>query len=354
MSRTAVVFSPKYYRHNSGRGHPESARRLRLIVSELNKGELSKSKSWQYVRPQKACMKEVELIHDKNYIRKVEKICRFGGGVLDSGDTVVSRESFEVALYAVGGALKAVNLIVENQFQNGFALVRPPGHHAEKCAARGFCIFNNVAIAAEYLLRKFKLKRILILDVDAHHGNGTQKAFYETDKVLYISLHEDPHEFPETGFIHEIGRGEGIGYTVNVPFPFGTGDQVYMKTLNEIMLPIMRQYKPQFVLLSAGFDGHYRDPVGSLSLSTRCYSEVYELVLKSASQICDGRLVSVLEGGYSRRFLGKIAASTIAKMSGSPYVLSDSVPPIKKHVTVQGEKIIDEVKKVQKRFWNID
>jgi acetoin utilization deacetylase AcuC-like enzyme len=354
MSKTAVIFSPIYYRHNTGRNHPESAKRLGAIVNELKRGKLSKSKNWQFVAPEKACIEDVELVHDIEYIRFVDTFCKAGGGLLDLEDTIASPESFEVALYAVGGTLKAVNLVMEKKFENAFALVRPPGHHAEKFRTFGFCIFNNVAIAARYLLKKFSLERILILDLDAHHGNGIQETFYETNKVLYMSLHQDPRAFPGTGFVDEIGEGEGLGYNVNIPFPFRTGDQIYLKAIKEIVTPIIYQYKPQFMLVSAGLDGHYADPVARLFLSTYCYQEIYETIVNLASEICDGRLVSVLEGGYSLKFVGKIAAAAIAKMTRVLYIIDDKVPATSERSRRQGEKVIKDVKEVQRVFWNID
>jgi acetoin utilization deacetylase AcuC-like enzyme len=354
VSTTGVIFSPVYYRHNPGRGHPESARRLRAIVRELKKSKLQGVGNWQFVKPEKARLKDVELVHGLEYIEFVESMCKSGGGLLDmEGDTVASPESFDVALYAIGGTLKAVNLVMKEKFQNAFALVRPPGHHAGKYSARGFCIFNNIVIAAKYLLKEFELKRILILDIDAHHGNGTQEIFYETNKVLYMSLHEDPREFPRKGFIDEIGEGEGLGYNVNVPLPFRTGDQIYLKAINEIVKPIINQYKPQFILVSAGLDGHYTDPVGSLLLSALCYQEAYETIFNAASEMCEGKLVSVLEGGYSLKFVGKLAVTAVAKMSGAIYSVEDKVPMTRKRIIEQGEKVIKEVKHVQKAFWNV-
>jgi len=352
VNNTAVIFSSKYYLHNTGRSHPESAERLRVIINELE-NKLLGGENWSFVEPEKARIEDVELIHDSEYIRLVEAVCKSGGGLLDLGDTVVSPQSFEVALYAAGGALKTVNLVMEKKFRNAFAVVRPPGHHAEKYCASGFCIFNNIAIAVAYLLKNFKLERILILDIDAHHGNGTQETFYETNKVLYISLHQDPRGFPGTGFVDQVGRDNGLGYNVNVPFPFGTCDQTYLKAINEIVKPIITQYKPQFILVSAGFDGHYADPVASLSLSALCYQEVYETIVKLASDVCEGRLVSVLEGGYSLNFIRKIAAAAIAKMSETPYNVSDKVPIANERVRKQGEKVIEEVKEFQKAFWNM-
>jgi acetoin utilization deacetylase AcuC-like enzyme len=348
-----VIFSPEYYQHNPGKRHPESAARLRAIISELREGQLSKSNNWEFVEPEKASVKDVELIHDIGYIRHARMVCKSGGGLLDSGDTVVSPESFEVALLAAGGALKAVDLVMEQQFGNAFALVRPPGHHAEEFRGLGFCIFNNVAIAAEHLLRKFKLRRILVLDIDAHHGNGTQEAFYGADKVLYISLHEDPRDFPGTGFTDEIGEGEGRGYNVNMPLPFHTDDQMYLRAVREIVVPIASQYKPQFILVSAGFDGHHSDPVGSLSLSALCYGKVYATIVDLASGTCNGRLVSVLEGGYNLKSVGRIVASAIAKTSGNSYAINERVAASQRHVRVEAEKVLREVKKVQRDFWDI-
>lgn len=354
MTETAVIFSLKYYEHNPGRNHPESAQRLHAIVNELKRGKLSRSRSWQLIEPREACIEDVELIHDSEYVKYVETVCKSGGGLLDSGDTVASPGSFEVALCAVGGTIKAVNLVMEKTFENAFALVRPPGHHAEKFRAYGFCIFNNIAIAAEYLLKEFRLKRILILDIDAHHGNGTQEAFYKTDKVLYMSLHQDPRAFPGTGFIDEIGEGKGLGYNVNVSLPYRTGDQVYLRAVKEIVTPVIHQYRPQFMLISAGLDGHYMDPIADLSLSALCYKEVYKILVGLASEICEGRLVSVLEGGYNTNSIGKIASTVIGEMSRTLYTMDDKVPVTSRHVRRRGENVLRNVKEIQKAFWNID
>jgi len=353
MSRTAVVFSPKYYEHNPGRKHPESATRLRAIVNELKTGQLSKSSNWQFEQPRKAGVRELTKVHDAEYVNQVQALCKCGGGLLDSGDTVVSPESYDVALYAVGGTLKAVDLVMSRKFVNAFVAVRPPGHHAERTRGLGFCLFNNVAIAAQHLLGRYGLKRVLILDLDVHHGNGTQSIFYKTDKVLYISLHEDPTEFPGTGFVHEAGEAAGLGFNVNVPLPFLTSDCVYLKAMEEIAVPIAAQYRPQFILVSAGFDAHYADPVGSLSLSALCYKKIFSTLTDLAAGVPSGRMVEVLEGGYGTRFIGKIAASAIAEMSRSKYALHDRVLTESRQVRVRGEQIIKEVKEVQRGFWNL-
>jgi len=254
---------------------------------------------------------------------------------------------------AVGGAMKAVNLVMARKFQNSFAFVRPPGHHAGPYYAMGFCVFNNVAIAASYLLRDFNLDRILILDIDAHHGNGTQEIFYETNNVLYISLHQDPTTFPSTGFADEVGKKDGLGYTVNIPFPFHVDDHIYLQAVNQIVVPIVEQYKPQFILVSVGFDPHYTDPVAELSLSAFGFLEIFTRALDLASQFSMGKLVAVLEGGYSLSFLGKMATAVVAKMAGVSYNIQDERPVANSRIRKRALKTIEDVKKIQSSFWDL-
>lgn len=353
MQKTAIVYTRKYLNHKSGHGHPESPKRLKRIMKELHNSGLLESGKCSLVEPEPAKIEDVELVHDSDYIRLVKKVSEHGGGVLDLGDTVVSAKSFDTALLAVGGAINAVNLAMKRKFQNAFALVRPPGHHAGPYYAMGFCLFNNISIAATYLLKNFSLDRVLILDVDTHHGNGTQEIFYETDKVLYVSLHEDPMGFPGTGFADEAGNDEGLGYTVNIPLPFQSDDQIYLEAVNQIVLPIVRQYKPQFILVSAGFDGHYTDPIGELSLSTFSYAETFERILALASQLCDGKTVAVLEGGYSQGFLGTMTSAVVAKMSDMPYSIQDRRSTAPLRIRKRAEETLNEVKNIQSCFWNL-
>jgi len=306
MKKTAVIYTPKYLNHNPGRNHPESPERLKVIMKELDHSGLFKTGQCSLVEPESASVEDLKQVHEPDHITLAKQCCASGGGLLDIGDTVVCPESFEVALLAVGGAMKAADLVMTREFQNSFAFVRPPGHHAGPYYAMGFCIFNNVAIAASYLLRNFDLDRILILDIDAHHGNGTQEIFYETNNVLYISLHQDPTTFPSTGFADEVGKEDGLGYTVNIPFPFHVDDQIYLQAVNQIVVPIIQQYKPQFILVSVGFDTHYTDPVAELSLSAFGFLETFARALDLASQFSMGKLVAVLEGGYSPSFLGRM------------------------------------------------
>ena len=353
MPKTAVLYTPKYLNHNAGPHHPESPKRLKAIMKELNRSGLFETGRCSLIEPKRASIDDLKLIHKSDYIQLVEKCSASGGGLLDLGDTTVSPKSFETALFAVGGALEAVNLVMAGRFKKAFALVRPPGHHAGPYYAMGFCIFNNVAIAATHLLKQFNIQRVLILDIDAHHGNGTQEIFYATNRVLYISLHQDPTGFPGTGFTDETGKGKGLGYTVNIPFPFRIDDQMYLKAINQIVVPIAQQYKPQFILVSVGFDGHYTDPVAGLSLSASCYLKTFSHVLSLASQFCKGKLVAILEGGYSLNYIGKIATAIIAKMAGVPYIFQDKPPVASAKVKEQAEKIIREVGSIQSSFWDL-
>jgi acetoin utilization deacetylase AcuC-like enzyme len=353
MMKTAVIYSPKYLRHKTGPHHPEVPSRLRVINRELNKSGILENERCTLVEPEIATINSLQLVHDIDYIQQIKQFCRCGGGQLDKEDTVVSRESYEVARLAAGGTVKAADLVMTGKYRNAFAFVRPPGHHAGPDYPMGFCVFNNVAVSAAYLLEKFSLDRVLILDVDAHHGNGTQEIFYRSNRVLYVSLHEDPIEFPLTGFADEVGEDEGLGYTVNVPLPYGTADRTYIRAFNEVVAPIINQYKPQFILVSTGFDAHYADPVGNLYLSTFSYAKIFDAILEAASKFCQGKVVAVLEGGYSLRFLGRMACAVTARFAGIPYVIHDRHRGAGVKIRKKEEKAIAQVKKIQAPFWNI-
>ncbi len=355
MRDTAIVYSQKFLNHNSGHGHPESPRRLQSIMDGIKESELLKKESCVLISPKPASIETLESVHNSSYIEHIRQLSESGGGIIDEETkTVVSRKSFEVAELAVGGVLTAINKVMSLDFRNGFVLSRPPGHHAGLDYGLGFCLFNNVAVGAKYLLNNFGLHRILILDIDSHHGNGTQQIFYNTKKVLYISLHEDPTEFPETGFTNETGHGEGLGYTVNVPFPYRTGDAVYWKAIKTIVVPIVNQFKPQFILVSAGFDGHYRDYIGELSLSSKIYEMVFNAILNLAKNTCEGKLVAVLEGGYCLSVLRKVVPSIISQMAGHKTNLHDRHPILDLKTQNQAEKVLKKVKRIQSKFWNLN
>ncbi|MEM2914493.1 MAG: histone deacetylase [Candidatus Bathyarchaeia archaeon] len=352
MRNTAIVYTQRFLSHNPGYFHPESPLRLYSIMKGIEELGVLKRKNCLLLDSEPASIETLESVHSLRYINYVRQISEAGGGTIDEEtETVLSRESFDVARLAAGGVLRAINKVMSQDFQNSFVLSRPPGHHAGSNYGLGFCIFNNVAIGAKYLLDDFGLRKILILDIDSHHGNGTQQIFYKTKKVLYISLHEDPTNFPQTGFYNETGHGEGLGYTVNVPFPYGTGDSVYWGAIKTIVAPIVNQFEPQFILMSAGFDGHYRDNIGELSLSSQIYSFIFRTVIDWANNICEGRFVAVLEGGYCQKVLRKIVPSIISEMASHKTNLHDKPPILDLETQKRAEKILKMVKRIQSKFW---
>ncbi len=352
--KTAIMYSPMFLRHDTGPNHPETPSRLRVIMDELNGSRLLKTGECGIVTPKPAKRQDLELVHEADYIELVKKTCLQGGGLLDLSDTVVSRKSYDAAVLAVGAVIDAVDMVNTRKVQNAFALVRPPGHHAGPYYALGFCLFNNAALGAAHLLNRLNYDRVLVLDIDAHHGNGTQEIFYDTNRVLYMSLHEDPTDFPGTGFADEIGEAQGRGYTVNIPFPLRVDNRIYLEAFNKIVLPIIEQYRPQFMLVSAGFDGHYTDPVAELGLSLQGYSYMFSRILTHASQFCEGKVVVTLEGGYSLSFLGKMVTSAIAKMAGIKYdAMKDIGPMADAKTRKNAEQIIKNVKRIQSLFWRL-
>jgi len=353
LDKTCILISPRYMDHDPGPSHPENPRRMRAIEGELKKSNILNEKSCCFTEPEPASIEDLKLIHEEDYVRLVERVCASGGGTLDLGDTVVSTKSFDVARLAAGGALKAVEKVMKGECRNAFALVRPPGHHAGPYYGMGFCIFNNVALAAAHLLTNLDLKRVVILDIDAHHGNGTQEIFYETSKVLYISLHQDPRDFPGTGFADETGKGDGLGYTVNIPLPFQTGDSAYWRAIKELAIPIVCQYEPEFILISAGFDGYYGDTVASLSLSASIYPRIFDTITSLAHELCYDRVAAILEGGYRLAFLGKAAVAAVARMAGLKYEVSDDGPPLNLEAQRAAEKIIETVRSIHSSFWSL-
>ncbi len=238
-------------------------------------------------------------VHAPNYIEEFRYACAHGAEFVDSPECPVVRQTFEVALLAVGGVMEAVDAVMTERLRNAFCAVRPPGHHAERSHAMGFCFFNNVAIAAEYLRAKYELERVVILDWDVHHGNGTQHHFEGDPNVLYVSIHQDPRTlFPGTGWAHEVGVGEGVGATLNVPMMPASGDREYRQAFESKILPAISAFRPDFVLISAGFDAHREDPLSHIMLSTECFGWMTVRIRELSDAVCDGRLVSVLEGGY--------------------------------------------------------
>ena len=296
------IYSDAYLKHDTGSGHVERPERLTSIMDHLKQKNLY-SKLIQ-ISPTPAPLESVLWIHTSDYVEKVQKICQTGKGYVDTADVPVSRDSYSAALLAAGGTLAAVDAVLSGKVKNAFCAVRPPGHHALKDQAMGFCIFNNVAIAARHIQKKHHLNKVLIVDWDVHHGNGTQAAFYEDPTVFYFSVHQSP-AYPNSGFSNETGVGKGTGFTLNVPLPPGSGDAEYKRVFVEKLKPAAAAFKPDFVLISAGFDASKGDLLGRMNVTPQGYGELTRIVKEIADQYCKGRLVSILEGGYNLDALAK-------------------------------------------------
>ncbi len=312
---TAYVYDPVYLEHGTP-GHPESSQRLKRIMEHLGESGML-----QRLRPlvaRDATLEEISLIHLPSYVSRVRETAASGGGWLDA-DTYVGERSFAAAVRAAGGVLRLVDAVLCGEVDSGFALVRPPGHHALPERGMGFCLFNNVAIAARHALQKRDLERVLIVDFDLHHGNGTQAAFYDDPRVLYFSTHQYPY-YPGSGHWQEAGTGAGQGYTVNVPLPAGVGDCGYGQVFDEILLPVARRFQPQLILVSAGYDAHWSDPLGMMLLSVSGYAQLVSTLTSLAKECCKGRLAFALEGGYDPRALALGVEATFAVLLGDEKV----------------------------------
>lgn len=324
--KVGLVYNPIYLEHDTG-SHVENASRLREIMSLLEKEKVLSQ--LVAMEPRQATPEELRLVHTREHIAQVEAICQRGGGWLDA-DTVTSPDSYRVALYAAGGVIAAVEAVMTGKVNSAFALVRPPGHHATPTRAMGFCLFNNIAIAARVALKDFKLSRVLIVDYDVHHGNGTQDAFYSDPRVLYFSTHEYPF-YPGTGAVEESGEGEGKGTTVNVPLPAGCGDKEFLRVYEEILVPVARRFQPQLILVSAGYDAHWADNLAMMQLSVKGYGGIVRLVKGLADELCQGRLVFALEGGYYLPALAASVRATLDVLLGKSEVVDPLGPAQTRH-----------------------
>ncbi len=311
---TAFIYDPIFLNHDTGTGHPERSQRLTAAY------DLISSQAWfnslHKLNPKKAELDWVREIHDSAYIDRVAQACEQGSRHLDTPDVSICRASYDVALNAVGGVLAVADEVMANKVDNGFAMIRPPGHHAEVNLAMGFCLFNSIAIAARYLQKKYGLERIVILDWDVHHGNGTQHIFEQDSSVFYISVHQFPH-YPGTGALAEIGIDEGQGATLNCPMSPGLGDEHYRQAFKEIIQPRAKMFAPDAVLISAGFDAHKADPLGEINLETQSYVWMTQMMMELADQCCEGRLISVLEGGYDLSALAESVTQHVKALSQS-------------------------------------
>ncbi len=311
--RTALLLidDQAYLEHAPG-SWPEGPHRLEAVWHVLEECGLRQALPREDATP--ATEADLSLVHTSRHIERVRRVAAEGGGYLTL-DTVVSPESYRVALLAAGGAIRAAEAVLEGRTRRAAALVRPPGHHATPDEGMGFCLFNNVAVTAAHLHARRGLDRILIVDWDLHHGNGTEAAFYGTSRVLFLSCHESP-AYPGTGWVTDVGEGEGEGYNVNLPFPPGTGDDVYEEAFAAVVSPIAQAYRPEFILVSCGLDAHFLDPIGHLRLTSAGYGRLAGTVCALADELCGGKVVFVLEGGYDKVGLGWSLASVLNVASG--------------------------------------
>ncbi len=298
MPITGYLYTPQYLAHDTGPHHPERPDRLRAIQDRLQKsGVLS---LLEPIMSAPVDPEMLERVHSRSYIERLKLACERGERAIDSPDCPICRQTYDIALLAAGGVLRAVDAVMMGQVHNAFCAIRPPGHHAERTTAMGFCFFNNTAIAAEYLRSRHRLQRVAILDWDVHHCNGTQHHFEADPSVFVCSVHQDPRTlFPGTGYADETGIGEGAGFTLNLPMAPGSGDEDYRAAFQDHILPRLLEFEPEFLLLSVGFDPHRDDPLAQVRLSTGMFDWMTSQATAVAAATCGGRIVSILEGGYA-------------------------------------------------------
>lgn len=309
MPETAIIYSDTYLKHDTG-GHVENVNRLRSIKKELENAPFAGALEW--ISPREATLEEIGLIHEQGYVASVKNACsRVSGISYLNPDTAISAESYDVALLAAGGVLTGVEKALNGEISSFFAAVRPPGHHAEYDESLGFCLFNNIAIGARYAIETMGLDRVMIFDWDVHHGNGTQHSLYSDPTVFFSSFHQFPH-YPGTGRHTDFGHAAGNGYTLNFPMRSGSGDADYIHLIKKILVPVIKKYEPQLLLVSAGFDAHEDDPLSGIMLTSGCYGHMTKILMEAAQ--CPIGLV--LEGGYNLRALADSVASAVGSLVG--------------------------------------
>jgi acetoin utilization deacetylase AcuC-like enzyme len=348
MNRTGIVKDDRYLEHVMDPGHPESPERLIAIYKMLE--ETGMKDRFESVNPRAATREELEMIHSPAYIDLVASTAGKRYYRLDM-DTSTCAKSYEAALWAAGGLLELIKAVMEGKLKNGFALVRPPGHHAERDRAMGFCLFNNVAIGAKYAIQHFSLQKVMIVDWDVHHGNGTQNSFYEDPQVLYFSTHRYGFFYPGTGAATEVGKGKGEGFNVNVPLSTRTGDAEYGNIFEKILKPIALEYKPQLILVSAGFDTHCDDPLGGMEVTEKGYSRMTQILMGIADVTAQGKMVITLEGGYDVAGQSRSVKAVLKELAQDSPLDKEELIEKEKANYPRIERFLLQLKEIQGRYW---
>jgi len=347
MAKTGIVKHPIYLEHKTEIFHPESPQRLQSIYSMLETKDFGEK--LVEVPPRFATLDELLLVHDAHYIDRVLDTAEKPRVRFDP-DTVTSPKTYKAAWMAAGGVMEAIRAVFAEEIRNGFALIRPPGHHALRDRAMGFCIFNNVAIGARYALKAHHLQRVLIVDWDLHHGNGIQSIFYDDPQALYFSVHRHPF-YPWTGGMEEVGEGPGRGYTVNVPLEQGCSNSEYGNAFRHLLWPIARLYRPELILVAAGFDIHHSDPLRSMNLTEAGFARMTDLLLQMASELCGERLVLALEGGYNSEALCDSVAMVLWELVGQSVINRREMEQVEDAQYGNIAQLIDRVKEIQRKYW---
>lgn len=353
MMPTGVFYHPDYLKHDMGFGHPESPERLSTVMEFLTARKVFDNAHVSLLKPSAVTITDLERVHPKDYIELIHNASDREARL--DADTRTSKGSYNAALLAAGAGINAWQEIQAGTIDNAFALVRPPGHHANAQSARGFCLFNNISVLARHITATVPDTRVFILDIDAHHGNGTQEIHFTESNILYLGLHQDGRTlYPGySGYIDEVGEGPGKGYNVNLPLPPGTSDSSFLHGLTTLLPPLVEQFQPTAMLVSAGYDAHFRDYQTGLQLSATAYLKAAELVMELAQKFCQGRVVMFLEGGYDLQGLSESIYNTLFAMSGNGTPVQEKPPTedarIRKYMTM----LLSEVKTVLKPWWKI-
>jgi acetoin utilization deacetylase AcuC-like enzyme len=351
---TALVYDPIFLEHKTPSGHPEHPQRVEMGFEVIKALGWLEREGLVLLSPRAASVDELATVHKRAYIQQVEEASKLAAQAEAAGgkashffatDTYISAKSYEAALKAAGAGLTALDAVMAGEIDNAYCLVRPPGHHAVPEAAMGFCLFNNVAVAAHYALDRYGLERVMIIDYDVHHGNGTQEMFYDDPRVLYFSTHQAPF-YPGTGESEEIGEGAGKGTTINVPLPAETVFDTYDAIFRQFMARAADRFDPQLILVSAGFDAHWDDPLGNMYLSTAAFAKLNQIIIELAQTLCGGRLIMVQEGGYSLDAMGACVATSVNQLLGDDAAVDNLGPAPTPTYRINTDVLLTELRRM--------